>query len=56
MAKPGNGNGALSSFILNNSYNITSKIGTFVEEYGSLNDVGANVNRGFSCLVQNDLQ
>ncbi len=43
-------------YIINLSYNISQKVGTFVELYGNLNEFTTNFDAGFSYLVNKDFQ
>ncbi len=52
----GDRNSAQASYILNLSYGINQRMGTFVEIYGNLNQFTTNFDTGIYFLVNNDFQ
>ena len=52
----GNDGDPISIYVINTSFSITDKWGTFIEVFGSFNSFDANYDAGFSFLVNNDLQ
>lgn len=52
----GNGQNPISLYVVNCSYSINDKFGTFGECYGRLDDFSANFDTGLSYLVNKDFQ
>lgn len=56
MTFAGNNQSPTFSYILNLSYSINNKWGTFAEVYGNLNEFSTNLDAGISYLVNKDFQ
>lgn len=52
----GNNKKPATSYVVNVSYSVTDKIGTFAEVYGGLNSFSTNFDTGVSYLVNKDFQ